>query len=217
MPRLVDLTGQRFGRLVVQRRGDCYSNGRGTRWVCLCDCGVSKQIFGEHIKRGLSTSCGCYLKEVAGDQNRTHGKAGKCSEYNIWCGIKARCLNPNDSHFVDYGGRGIKICDRWSDSFENFLADMGERPSIRYSIDRYPDNDGNYEPDNCRWATRREQNNNRRDNIVVSFNGEKMSLSDAVRAAGSVVSQHTAYMRFAQYGWSVDRAVSTVPQQRGAL
>jgi hypothetical protein len=132
---------------------------------------------------GKSSSCGCYQKERNPEILRTHGMSYS-DEYLIWGLIKGRCTNPKLSHYKTYGGRGISVCSRWFDSFENFYADMGPRPSKLHTIDRYPDVDGNYEPNNCRWATRKEQARNRRDNRCVVYEGKRMTLSKAVERSG---------------------------------
>lgn len=159
-----DLTGKRYGRLLVLR----YKGRRITPanyfyyWECQCDCGNISIHQRGNLQSGHSKSCGCLEVENRSDINAkfsasrsTHGRT-KTSEFTIWQGILERCNNPNTINYNRYGGRGISICERWLNSFENFLEDMGERPSKRHSIDRI-NNDGNYEPSNCRWATPSEQ------------------------------------------------------------
>lgn len=140
----------------------------------------------------------------------THGLS-KTKEYVAWTKMKDRCLNPRAKDYPRYGGRGICISDRWL-TFAGFLADMGRRPSDMHSVERV-DNDGNYEPSNCRWATRIEQHNNTRRTHFVNYRGRKMSVANAVRAAGSVVSGYRAYQRL-KAGWSLDTAVELPPQDR---
>lgn len=156
--------------------------------LCVCDCGTQKRVKFWNIKTGLSTSCGCVAARNASarahlmhEAKTTHGKSGSRA-YGIWCGMKDRCGNPNSAYYAYYGGRGVKVCDRWRDSFENFLADMGE-PGPQETIERI-DNDGGYEPSNCKWATRKEQQNNRRVSRKITHNGRTMTAKQWSEEAG---------------------------------
>jgi hypothetical protein len=157
----LELRGKRFGRLLVLERAE--SRAGRTFWSVACDCGARKHVTGSNLVRGLSTSCGCLTMERVLEATVTHGHkagGGATPEYTSWAQMKARCRNPQNARYRDYGGRGVKVCQRWL-SFENFLADMGPKPSRHHSIDRL-DNDGDYEPENCRWATAQEQGRNTR-------------------------------------------------------
>ncbi len=157
MSRRIDRTGHVFGRLtVIEQAG--YSPLDKIMWRCLCDCGNEVIVVGESLQCGLTKSCGC-LKRDENRRRATHGMTDSPT-FRSWAAMKTRCLNPNGARYASYGGRGITICEQWVNSFENFLADMGPRPSGT-TLDRV-DNDGNYEPGNCRWATPSQQNSNRR-------------------------------------------------------
>ena len=144
---------------------------------------------------------------VAMSKSHLHARTGHCSRaYRAWEGAKARCYNRNHPNYEQYGGRGIKVCDEWRDSFPAFLRDMGEPPSPKYTLDRFPDNNGDYRPGNCRWATKKEQGQNRRTNRLIEFNGE--TLCAAERARRYNMPRRTLFNRLSR-GWSVEKALTT--------
>lgn len=208
--RLVDLTGKVFGRLTAMRRSGT-SDGCAV-WECHCHCGRVLHVGSRSLASGRTKSCGCLQREKAsfvGKNNALHGKS-KTKEHRTWAGIKTRCTNKNCKYYHRYGGRGIKMCDRWEQSFEAFLADVGPAPSLLHSIDRFPDNDGNYEPGNCRWVLCAEQQRNRSTNKIIEFQGRRLCVVEWSELTG--INSQTIYRRL-KMGWSVDRAL-TKPVQR---
>lgn len=165
--RSTDLSGTKYGRLVADKLS---VRGGRTYWWCTCECGTRKLVRSDSLRSGAVVSCGCYHRERAAEfcrvRRTTHGASssgpggGKTPEYGAWSNALYRCRDRTNKYFPDYGARGISVCSRW-DSFENFLVDMGERPSPAHSLDRI-NNHGNYEPGNCRWATQDIQHANRR-------------------------------------------------------
>lgn len=155
--KLLDMRGTKFGRLTVIQRAP--NIGHETYWLCKCDCSCLKVVRGTHLRKGLIRSCGCYRQDVS----RKHGRHDT-PEYHVWQNMLARCRNQNHPSYKDYGGRGITVCERWH-TFENFFADMGERPSPDLMIERI-DNNGNYEPSNCTWTTLYKQLMNRRNTVI---------------------------------------------------
>lgn len=203
-PLFRDLTGEKFGRLSVLRRGTSDPNHNGARWICLCDCGNETLVTSWRLTAGRTKSCGCIGRLSAHRVRHGHARNGKQTRiYWIWLDMIERCERPRHAAFADYGGRGIKVCTRWRQDFRTFLADVGERPSPQHTLDRR-NVDGDYEPDNVRWATRKEQARNKRNNLIVVFRGRAMSLAEAVEISG--VNYHTAYNRLHD-GCSVEEAL----------
>lgn len=201
--RVIEMVGKKFGRLIVLERvedGKSYKR----RFRCKCDCGKETICAGPNLRNGHTASCGCLHKEMTGNKSRTHGKTGS-PEYSSWRSMISRCTLESGDTNKSYISRGIVVCDRWRDSFENFYADMGPRPSMKHTIERL-NNNGNYEPSNCKWATPIEQANNKRNTIFVEYRGKTMSFMDAVRLSGTSVHFHTIKNRL-HLGWSVDRAI----------
>jgi len=184
----VNLVGQIFGRLTVISEGERSGKGNYIRnWNCVCDCGGINSITQGSLIRGLTNSCGCIHKEVMSVVKTTHGESKKglnSREYRIWSGIKTRCYNTKNKRYNSYGGRGIKVCDRWLNSFEIFLSDMGRRPSTNHSIDRI-DVNADYEPSNCKWATTKEQSRNTTKNHWIEFDGRRQIITDWATELGT--------------------------------
>ena len=186
-----DETGNQYGRLTVVSRAEGNRSGAAV-WLCVCSCGNTPTVTGSLLRKGSTTSCGCYQKEtlsaavkLRGSPTASHGMCGvgkATRTWRIWEGMKQRCLNPNNTMYYLYGLRGISVCPRWTDSFAAFLVDMGEAPPDM-SLDR-KDSNGNYEPGNCRWATDFEQANNRRSNRMLDLGGETKTLADWARYLG---------------------------------
>ncbi len=167
--------GMSFGRLTVLAEADRKSPRR-RRWVCKCACGSEITADAVRVRNGHTQSCGCLQKERTSRAKRVHGLC-RSRTYNCWLSMRIRCTDSRARNFRRYGGRGIRVCERWTASFEAFLEDMGECPSNDHSLDRI-DNDGHYEPGNVRWATRSQQARNTRTNRFVEFEGERVCLSD---------------------------------------
>lgn len=159
MPNKLDLIGHVFGRLTVVDEVPERTKYGQIKMVCICECGKITSVRKSDLRGGATSSCGCYQKQANVERNTTHGLS-RGSLYYIWSGIKKRCCNPTHHNYASYGGRGITVCERWLESFENFLEDMGEGYKKGLQIDRR-DNDGNYEPSNCRWTTPQQNAQNR--------------------------------------------------------
>lgn len=206
----IDRTGERYGRLVVLSRYANYetANGPVTRWLCRCDCGNEIVVRGPGLAKGArgkggTRSCGCLVKDKPIKHGMAHTKT-----YRVWALMRQRCENPNFTSYQSYGGRGITVCERWQD-FANFYADMGDPPP-KMTLDRI-DNSRGYEPENCRWASRKVQGNNRRTNVLLSFNGEKRTIAEWAEVTG--LGKTCLANRLAK-GWSVEHALSTPKQPK---
>lgn len=186
------MLGQRFGRLIV------VSIGSGRSVLVKCDCGMEKEVTRSNLQGGNTNSCGCLKRKLIGDRSRTHGKRWT-AEYGVWLNMRSRCFNPKNKHYKDYGGRGIKQCERWDD-FSKFLEDMGERPSREHRIERR-DNDGPYCPENCCWATEYEQSRNRRSTHNVTYHGVTKCLTDWQAITG-IPRKQIAYRL--NRGWDIE-------------
>lgn len=198
-----DLVGRTFGRLTVTRLLE--KTRKGARWLCLCQCGATHSVYAGHLHNGSTQSCGCLRREVTSARYRKHGEglAGRRTpEYQAWAGMLDRC-RPGGVYYPR-----IPVCDQWQD-YSTFLADMGRRPSPKHSIDRI-DNDKGYEPGNCRWATIDVQSRNKRNNIFLEHNGERLCVKDWSRRLGVA---REAIMYRLRRGWSVEQ-VLTVPFKR---
>lgn len=203
--KIKDIAGQKFGRITALSYAGSDKNGNA-KWNCRCDCGVEKTILGQSLRSGKVVSCKCYSNELATKSKLTHGLSST-AYYKAWFGMLQRCENKNHTAWKRYGGRGIKVCERWH-AFENFLADMGQRPEGA-TIERV-ENNGNYEPGNCCWATRSEQQNNRSTNRIVEVDGIKMTFAQAAKKFN--IEYGTARSRL-KSNWSVDTAFKTPTKQ----
>lgn len=199
-PAKNDLTGVRFGRLIVT--GYDRKAGAFHWWKCRCDCGSEGSFSGNRLTLGQTASCGCLQRDSRVAVTTTHGKWGT-PEYRAWAKLIARCENPQDNRYARYGGRGIRVCHAWRQSFAVFLKDVGPRPTAQHSIDRI-DNDGHYEPGNCRWATRKEQRRNNSQARFITAFGERKTLDEW--ASDGACSKQTICDRLAR-GWSPEDAV----------
>lgn len=202
MVKREDLTGREFGRWKVL----AFSHIRKSKyayWKCQCSCGTEKFVRGCKLRGGESKSCGCLHKELASLRLTTHGMTNT-SIYRIWTNMKVRCYDPNNKGFKDYGGRGITICPEWLNSFEIFYKDVGNRPD-GMSLDRI-DNAGNYEPSNVQWATKEDQENNKRSNVYYEYDGKRLTVPQWGRLKGVKISN--LYERINKLGWTFEEAIT---------
>lgn len=212
MPKFVDHTGRRYGRLTVISRAHDYRPGM-PQWLCRCDCGTEKVVRAQGFVGGGTVSCGCYMRELNRhlliERTQTHGMT-KTPTHRVWMLMRQRCNDTNFPGYAKYGAKGVKVCKRW-DSFESFLADVGERPSLKHSIERKNPR-GDYEPSNCVWATMKEQQNNRTNNRRITFRGETLTLQQWSERLGT--SHKTIAHRLERLGWPLDQALTLKPSPR---
>lgn len=202
--------GQQFGRWSVMKAAEpnYHTDKFGVvrikrKWKCQCLCGTERVVLEHSLRNGTSVSCGCFNKEMSSIKGKKHGLT-ESSEYVIWQSMRQRVKNPNNRRHASYSGRGIDICARWED-FEAFLKDMGPRPSTLHSIDRI-DNDKGYSPDNCRWATPKQQMANRRNSLYVEYKGETLVMAELARRCG--IPANTLRARIVEKGWDINRATT---------
>lgn len=206
-----DLVGLRFGRWLVTAHGRPFPGESRRPYACRCDCGTEKVVRRSSLLDGSSRSCGCLMRE--GHNNRKHSLSGSPT-YQTWVDMRRRCEQPQNKNFARYGGRGITVCERWRQSFEAFVADMGIRPDGK-SLDR-KNGYGPYSPDNCRWATQSEQQNNRCSNRPVTWRGETHNLgiwAVKVGLSPSTLRQRLGYVSAGIPGWTLDECM-TRPSRR---
>lgn len=203
-----DLTGLTFGRLTALKR--IGTKNRAALWECLCSCGQQVNVSANNLVRGDSRSCGCLRSELTTARSLKHGGIGTAT-YKTWAAMRSRCNRPNDDAYENYGGRGIKICERWED-FNNFYADMGDRPPGA-GIDRI-NNDGDYEPSNCKWSTHKEQSNNRRVSALFAYQGRTQTLQQWADEYG--LAKQCLWDRLNTLNWPIEKALTT-PKRRKKL
>lgn len=179
--KVSELSGKKIGRWNIISKNGRNRNG-DLLYKCVCDCGTERDVIGTSLKIGGTNSCGCLAAELFSKRQKTHGLT-KSSEYKIWNGMKNRCYNEKTINFSDYGGRGIKVCDRWKNSFENFLLDMGKRPTDDHSIDR-KDVNGDYCPENCKWETEYNQQRNKRNVRFFAYYGKMLTIPEIAECEG---------------------------------
>ena len=199
----INLTGKKYERLLVIGYAGTDKNIK-SHWYCECDCGRFCKVAAKSLVKQETRSCGCYFLEQLIKKNTKHGKS-KDRVYWVWAGMINRCTSPHHQFYHRYGGRGIKVCDKWKD-FAGFYADMGEPPTVKHSIDRI-DSNGNYEPGNCRWILQHEQSRNLTTNFNIEYQGKTQPLVSWSEELG--ISYTVLQSRLRRYGWSVEKAFTT--------
>lgn len=210
----VDLTGKKFARLTVIERVENSKSGV-PRWKCICECGNECIVYASHLKNGNTKSCGCLQKELSAirckEQKKTHGKSNT-RIYKIWRHMKDRCYNPKNKDYKLYGAEGKTICDEWINSFQNFYDwSMSHGYQEQLEIDRIDWRKGYY-PDNCRWVTRKEQNNNNRNNHIIEYKGKKQTMSQWAEELN--INYSTLRSRVNELGWTIDKALETLKNKK---
>lgn len=196
----VDLSGRIFGKLTVIKLFEYYRGG--STWVCKCECGNEILVKRPYLICGDTRSCGCIREEKP--NSKTHGESGngkRTKEYSCWCEIKSRCTNKKSKGAKNYVGRGVRMCDRWFSSYEAFLEDVGRAPTKIHTLDRFPDNNGNYEPKNVRWATPKQQANNTRSNVVLEYSGVSKTKTEWAEQLG--ISYHRVHYLIKRKGLTI--------------
>lgn len=209
--KLIDITGKRYGRLIVDAQAERNRHSH-TMWKCRCDCGNTVIVSGQSLKSGNTLSCGCLRKEKMHQEKLKHGHSGT-RLYKIWKDINKRCANPRHNRYARYGGRGIAVCEEWKNDFAAFHAwaiSSGYEDGL--TIER-KDNDGNYCPENCCWATREAQANNKSTSHKITYKGETKTIAEWSRVVG--INQRTLYDRINVSKWDAEKALTTPPRGRG--
>ena len=204
MTKIIDMTGERCGRLEVI--GYAGSRKKSAYWTCKCDCGNTCEVSGQLLRAGKTTSCGCFAKEIHAKQHRTQNGLSNTPLYRVWHGMRTRCNTPSDTNYKYYGAKGVKVCDEWNSSFQafyNWAMNSGYTKGL--SIDRI-DCLGDYSPKNCRWITQREQMNNVTTNHKIAYNGEVKTLAEWASEVG--IARDTFKARIAR-GWTPAEAIET--------
>ena len=197
----------RFGRLTALKRDETKTTPYiGFFWICACDCGNQVSVRSHSLRTGGTRSCGCLRSETTTRLKTKHGKR-RTPEFDVWCNMRRRCFDPSNKSYADYGGRGITVCSRWKESFQNFIDDVGSRPSPNHQLDRI-NNFGNYEPNNVRWATRREQCNNRRRNSRYHFRGQSLTIRELLKFCPPEFRYRDLMERIRLKGWPIEDAIS---------
>lgn len=209
--KTIDLTGNRFGRLVVSHRALSRGRGKGVYWVANCDCGGTTTACASDFKKGAVNSCGCLRREIAASKGTHRESHPRTKEYAIWCGMRQRCQDINCKDYKKYGGRGIAISQEFL-KYETFLEVMGRCP-VGMSLER-KDNDGPYSAENCVWGSQVEQSNNKRNNKTLTFQKETKTLAEWARDPRCLVSYALLKSRVGRQGWSLQYALSTPSQPK---